>query len=72
MKSIAVLGKTVVECHEALSTSDMALKDVLKQFERFQVEHPHASPGDIRNLAPFGNYSGSGVQEREKKDTLPN
>ena len=34
VKAIGVLGKTVIECHNALSTSDMALKDVLKQFER--------------------------------------
>ena len=67
VKAISVLAKAVVECHEALSTSDMALKDVLKQFERFRVEHPHPSPQDIRQLAPLGNFSGGGQQEKEKK-----
>jgi hypothetical protein len=69
IKAISVLAKAVVECHEALSTSDMALKDVLKQFERFRVEHPHSSPPDIRILAPAGNYTGGGAAE---KDKLPN
>jgi hypothetical protein len=70
VKAIAILTKAVVECHEALSTSDMALKDVLKQFERFRIEHPHQSPPDIRALAPVGNFSGGGQKERD--DKLPN
>jgi hypothetical protein len=69
VKAISVLTKAIVECHEALSTSDMALKDVLKQFERFRIEHPHPSPQDIRALAPAGNFSGGGQTEKEK---LPN
>lgn len=67
VKAISVLAKAVVECHEALSTSDMALKDVLKQFERFRMEHPHPSPSDIRLLAPDGNFSGGGQMEKESK-----
>jgi hypothetical protein len=71
VKAIAILTKAVVECHEALSTSDMALKDVLKQFERFRIEHPHQSPPDIHALAPAGNFSGSGQKERDDSK-LPN
>jgi hypothetical protein len=66
VKAIAVLTKAVVECHEALSTSDMALKDVLKQFERFRMEHPHQIPPDIRLLAPLGNFSGGGAAEKDE------
>ena len=66
VKAIAVLAKAVVECHEALSTSDMALKDVLKQFERFRIDHPQQMPPDIRALAPFGNFSGGGAAEKDK------
>jgi len=69
VKAIAVLNKAVVECHEALSTSDMALKDVLKQFERFRMEHPQALPPDIRTLAPLGNFTGGGLSEKEKAAT---
>ena len=65
VKAIGVLGKTVIECHNALSTSDMALKDVLKQFERFRMEHPQSAPPDIKQLAPGGNFSGSGAEKNE-------
>ena len=73
VKAISVLTKAVVECHEALSTSDMALKDVLKQFERFRMEHPQQIPPDIRQLAPLGNFTGGGAAEKDdKKNGLPN
>lgn len=74
VKAISILTKAVVECHEALSTSDMALKDVLKQFERFRMEHSLQPPPDIRTLAPVGNFSGGGQKEREDKPNgkLPN
>lgn len=65
VKAIGILGKTIIECHEALSTSDMALKDVLKDFERFRMEHPQVPPPDIRQLAPDGNFSGSGVETKK-------
>ncbi|TXH11227.1 MAG: hypothetical protein E6R04_02840 [Spirochaetes bacterium] len=65
VKAIGVLGKTIVDCHEALSTSDMALKDILKNFERFRMEHPQIPPPDIKMLAPGGNFTGSGVEEKQ-------
>lgn len=69
VKAIALLGKTVVDCHNALSTSDMALKDVLQQFERWRMDHPMGSPPDIHQLAPGGNYSGSGADlKKEEKE----
>lgn len=60
IKAIGLLGKVVVDAHNALSTSDMALKDVLRNFERFRMEHPKIVTPDIRQLAPGGNYTGSG------------
>jgi len=67
VKAIGVLGKTIVDCHDALSTSDMALKDILKNFERFRMDHPQIPPPDIKQLAPGGSYTGSGVEEKEVK-----
>lgn len=67
VKAIGMLGKVVIDAHSALSTSDMALKDVLKNFERFRMEHPNSVPPDIRELAPGGNYTGSGAEEKEKE-----
>ncbi len=66
VKAIGVLTKSITDCHEALSTSDMALKDILKNFERFRMEHPQIPPVDIKSLAPGGNFTGSGVDEKLK------
>jgi hypothetical protein len=63
VKSIKLLGSAIVEAHNALSTSDMALKDVLKQFEHWRMEHPQVLPPSVQALAPHGNYSGSGVKD---------
>lgn len=67
VKAIGVLGKVVTDCHNALSTSDMALSSVLKEFERFRMEHPELSPPDIKQLAPGGNFTGSGVDAGKEK-----
>jgi hypothetical protein len=37
----------------------MALKDVLRQFERFRMEHPQLPPKDIHELVRDGSYSGT-------------
>lgn len=68
VKAIAVLTKSINECHESLSTSDMALKEVLAQFERFRMENPQVPPPSIHQLAPKGNYSGSGMELPEKDE----
>jgi hypothetical protein len=70
VKAIGLLGKIVIEAHNALSTSDMALKDVLKQFERFRMEHPGLPVPSVSDLAPEGNYSKSGLTL--VKDNPPN
>jgi hypothetical protein len=61
VKSINLLSKVIIEAHAALSTSDMALKDVLKQFEHWRMDHPQLLPPSIKTLAPVGNFSGSGL-----------
>lgn len=67
VKAIGILGKTITDCHNALSTSDMALSGVLKEFERFRMDHPLAAPPTVQQLAPGGNYSGSGVDSNDKE-----
>lgn len=69
VKAIGILTKSITDCHNAMSTSDMALSGVLKEFERFRMEHPQLSPPPILRLAPGGNFSGSGVDEKEKEDS---
>jgi hypothetical protein len=70
VKSINLLGKVVIEAHNALATSDMALKDTLKQFEQWRMEHPQITPPSLLKLAPAGNFSGSGMED--KKSDLKN
>jgi hypothetical protein len=71
VKAISVLNKSIVECHEALSTSDMALKDVLKQFERWRMEGSPVQPRDVHELAPNGNFTNGGAGSKDPKP-LPN
>lgn len=71
VKAINMLGKTIVDCHIAMSTSDMALKEVLKQFERFRMVHPEMAAKDIKTLAPAGNYSGSGAKVTIDMEKVP-
>lgn len=66
VKSIALLGKVVLEAHIALSTSDMALKDTLKQFEQWRLQHPQGMPSSIGELAPRGNFSKSGLDPEKQ------
>ena len=61
VKSIKLLGTTVIDAHNALSTSDMALKDVLKQFEHWRMDHPQVLPPSLKQLAGGGgSHSGLG------------
>ncbi len=68
VKAIGVLTKSLTDCHAALTTSDMALETVLKQFERFRMEHTEKAAVKIHELAPAGNFSGSGVDAGKKKN----
>lgn len=71
VKAIGVLTKSIVECHNALSTSDMALKDVLKEFEKWRMVNPEKAAPSIHQLAPGGNFTGSGVEDPAEKEKVP-
>jgi hypothetical protein len=66
IKAMGVLAKTVIDSHEALSTSDTVLGDVLKKFEKFRMERPEASPQSMAQLAPRGNFTGSGIKAKDE------
>lgn len=66
VKAVAVLTKALTDCHAALSTSDMAITTALKEFEKFRIHHPEIPPPDIRSIAPGGNFSGSGIGDKDK------
>jgi hypothetical protein len=63
IKAIGVLTKAITECHHALNTTDVAMGGVLKQMEKFRVVTNEPAPKDINQLAPAGNFSGSGVDK---------
>ena len=54
------LTKTLLSTDERLSQSDMALAEVLKQFERFRMQRSTTGPVSIHQLSPNGNFKGSG------------
>lgn len=68
-KIIRELGFVLIESHAALSTSEMAMTEVLKQFEKFRMEHKELPPKSIKELAPHGDFSGSGVTVMPVKKT---
>lgn len=61
-KAMSAIARTLVTVDVQMSQADSALKDSLKAFEQFRMEHAKASVQDIRELAPDGNYSGSGAR----------
>lgn len=67
VKAITMLGKTVIDAHVALSTSDMQIKEVLSQFDKFRMGNPEKAVTPLHLLAPRGNHSGSGVDETKSE-----
>lgn len=65
VKNMNMLSKTVLECHAALNTEGMALKDILKNFEKWRMERPGDVPQGIGELAAKGSFSGSGAPATE-------
>jgi hypothetical protein len=57
------LTRSLLNTDERLRQSDMAVAEVLKQFERFRMQRRDVGPASIHSLAPSGNYSGSGLEE---------
>ena len=70
IKAIGILSKAINDCHASLSTSDMALTGVLKEFERLHMEHKEIPAKPIHLVAPTGNFSGSGADEKPDKNKV--
>jgi len=54
------LTRTLLATDERLSQSDVALKEVLDEFRKFSMERRSEGPVSIQDLAPDGQFSGSG------------
>lgn len=61
-KALATLAKAAVMVDTQLSQADSAIKDSLKAFEQFRMETEKQMVTDVHELAPIGNYSGSGAK----------
>lgn len=61
-KALTSLSKAAVMVDEQLSQADSALKDSLKAFEQFRMETAKQAVPDMHELAPTGNFSGSGAR----------
>lgn len=66
IQSIGLLTRAITDCDTALAASDAAIATVLKQFERFRMEHPQEPAQDIKQLATTNNYSGVRTEEERK------
>jgi hypothetical protein len=51
---------TLEKANNILRQSDVALQDVLRQFQQFRMKMDHAKVIDIKQLTPQGNFSKSG------------
>lgn len=61
-KAMATLAKAAVLVDEQLSQADSALKDSLRAFEQFRMETEKQAVPGMQDLAPGGNYTGSGAK----------
>lgn len=61
-KAMTANARTAVMVDEQLSSSDSALKDSLKAFEQFRMKHGDGRVPGMAELAPGGNFTGSGAR----------
>ena len=61
-KAMTAIARTAAAVDEQLSQADSALKDSLRAFEQFRMQHAQMAVPDVRQIAPGGNYSGSGAK----------
>lgn len=61
-KALTANARTAVMVDEQLASSDSALKDSLKAFEQFRMKHGEIKVPDVLDIAPGGNFTGSGAR----------
>ncbi len=66
MMALAARSMTLID--ERMTESNSLLKDSLKNFEKFRMNHAKNQVIDMRELAPDGNFSGSGAKLLEKPE----
>lgn len=61
-KALSTIANTLIKIDEKLSTNDISLKEEFKNYERIQIENTNADIRAIHELAPGGNFTGSGLE----------
>jgi len=64
---ISRLAKELAAIHQVLYGEGAGLEEVLRKFQQLRMANKDPNVVDIRNLAPNGNFSNSGVKSKEKK-----
>lgn len=67
-KALSNLAKAAVMVDTQLSQADSAMKDSLKAFEQFRMDTEKKKVPGMQDLAPGGNYTGSGAKLLEAPD----
>lgn len=75
-RALTNLAKGLALVDERLQESNSLVKDSLKNFEKFRMDHERRKVIDMRELAPDGNFTGSGAKllestKKEAKDPEP-
>jgi hypothetical protein len=61
-KALTSIAQAAARVDIQLSQADSALKESLRAFEAFRMQHSQIGVQDMKQLAPAGNYSGSGAR----------
>jgi hypothetical protein len=61
-RSMTAIAKAATMLDTQLSQSDSALKDSLRAFEQFRMQHAKVTVPGLRDVAPEGNYTQSGAR----------
>lgn len=59
------IAKTAIKLDERLSQSDVALREVLDQFKKFQMQQDETKVASIEELTSQGSHSNSGAMEED-------
>lgn len=69
-KMMAANAKSISLIDERLQESNSLLKDSLKSFEKFRMQQAQRKVHDLREIAPDGNFTGSGAKLLEAKEVI--
>ena len=61
-KALTAIARSAAQLDAQLSQADNQLKESLKAFEQFRMQHAQTQVPSLREVAPSGNFTGSGAK----------